>query len=217
MSSNNIDKQEDRGTHKTNWKKEYTHLVQVLENVFDFKRWKLQETFARIEGEAPPYVIYSSEWCRVRFALRGGDMHQALEMSVSYGRLHAPDDDGFVIWNGEKCRAWHRVNEALYFLDRLSSKEAAEKRQVKYELPYVMEQFRQSELGQKVLPGGYQTIEGVARLHAAIWEQYGQHLFELFDLRRPELWDRFIQFLSEYHNLLRTPTIPGFPAPDKNC
>jgi len=207
---------DERG-QKTNWEKEYKHLVQVLENVFDFQRWNFQETFARIETESSPYVIYGSEWCRVWFGLRGGDMHQAPEMSVYYGRLHAPDDGGFFIWNGEKCTAWHDVYEALYFLDGLSPKEAADKREVKYELPHVVEQFRQSELGKKLLPGGYQTIEGVARLHATIWEQYGQRLFELFDLRRPDLWNQYTQFLSDYHKILGTSTLPGFPAPDKNC
>jgi len=199
------------------WEREYKQLVQGLENVFDFQRWKFQRTFSHLEEASPPYLIYDSEWCRVWFGLKGGDLHQANEMSIYYGRIHAPNDGGFLIWNGEKCRAWHDVRASLYFLDGLSPKEAADKRQVRHELPDAMEKFRKSELGQKVLPGGYQTIEGVARLHLAIWEKYGMRLFELFDLRQSDLWNQFTHFLSEYHKILGTPTITGFPSPHKNC
>ena len=215
MNFSNSNQQENQGTQKTFWEREYELLVQGLESVFDFQQWKFQHTYTRVSENSSPYVIYASEWCKVRFALKGGDMHRPNEMSVDYGRLHAPDDDKYFVWNNEKCRAWHRVNEALYFLDGLSLKEVAEKRQVRHEFPDSIQQFRNSELGQKVLPDGYQTVEGVARLHFSIWECYGIRLFELFDLRRPDLWDQFTPFLSEYHKSL--PTIRGFPAPDKNC
>ena len=33
---------------------------------------------------------------------------------------------------------------------------------------------------------------------AMIWEHYEQRFFELFDLRRPDLWDDYIGFLKEY-------------------
>jgi hypothetical protein len=32
-------------------------------------------------------------------------------------------------------------------------------------------------------------------MHAAIWEQYGMRLFELFDLRRPDLWEQYRTWL----------------------
>ena len=215
MNFYNSDSQENQETPKTYWEIQHKLLIQELENVFDFQQWKFQHAYTRLLENSPPYIIYTSEWCKVRFALKGGDMHRPNEMSVDYGRLHAPDDDKAFIWNGEICRAWHRVNEALYFLDGLSLKEATEKRQVRHEFPDQIQRFRNSELGQRVLPGGYQTVEGVARLHLAIWEHYGMPLFELFDLRRPDLWDQFVPFISDFHKSL--PTVRGFPAPDKNC
>jgi hypothetical protein len=215
MSFHNNDQREDQGTQKTYMEREYESLIEKLESVFDFQQWKFQNRYTRVSENALPYVIYSSEWCKVMFALKGGDMHRPNEMSVYYGRLHAPDDDGPFLLDGEEYRTWHRVNEALYFLDGLSRKEASEKRQVRYEFPDLIQQFRNSELGQKVLPGGYQTVVGVARLHLSIWEHYGLRLFELFDLRRPDLWDQFVPFISDFHMSL--PNVRGFPAPDKNC
>src|SRR5210317_121476 len=34
-----------------------------------------------------------------------------------------------------------------------------------------------------------------------IWEHYGQSLFDLFDLRQPELWKEYRVFLKEYYQL----------------
>ena len=39
------------------------------------------------------------------------------------------------------------------------------------------------------------------KLHAAIWTQYGLPFFELFDLRRTELWEKYTVFLKEYYRL----------------
>lgn len=200
MNSINDEKYDDNlGIQKMNWEREYKILAQTLENVIDFQHWNFHQSFASFEDKTPPYVIYDSEWCRVWFSWKGGDLHQPPEMSVFYGRLHAPNDGGFVILEGENYRTWHHVTEPLYFLDGLSGKEAADKWLLKHRLPFVIEEFKQSESGKKLLPGGYQTIEGVAHLHLTIWRHYGTPLFELFDSRKQDLWSKYTNFLKEYY------------------
>jgi hypothetical protein len=39
-------------------------------------------------------------------------------------------------------------------------------------------------------------------MHNEIWEQYGQKLFDIFDLRNPELWEDYVQFHNEIKRLL---------------
>jgi hypothetical protein len=46
------------------------------------------------------------------------------------------------------------------------------------------------------------SSERSLKLHAAIWEHYGLQFFELFDLRRAEEWKAYIQFLTEYYELM---------------
>ncbi len=38
-------------------------------------------------------------------------------ISIYYGRLHAPNEETTMIWNGEECHCWHRFELALHFLD----------------------------------------------------------------------------------------------------
>jgi hypothetical protein len=49
-----------------------------------------------------------------------------------------------------------------------------------------------------------------------IWEYYGQRLFELFDVRRPELWEQFAHFIKEFHKIKRSNSY-DYVAPDKIC
>lgn len=103
-----------------------------------------------------------------------------------------------MIWMGEECYCWHRVNEALNFLDGLSPKETKEQLYVHGRWPRVMEEFRQSEIG-KNLESNHP--EWLTRMHAAVWEHYGQRLFELFSLRRPGTWHNYSRFIKEYYEI----------------
>ena len=203
-----------------NREKEYTELVELIESCLDFQKWGFKPTYSSPLDISFPYVIYDSEWCRVMFKHMGGDYPgQWSEMSVYYGRSHAPNDDSFMIWNGETCWCWHSIQEyALNFLDGLSPEKAIE---MKYK-PRVMKQFQQSETWKSIT----HIPERIARTHAVAWDYYGQRLFELFDLRRPDLWKRYVPFLIEAHILEdenekrknRQPIrLKGFPAIDKVC
>jgi hypothetical protein len=38
----------------------------------------------------------------------------------------------------------------------------------------------------------------VIREESLIWEHYGDRLFDVFDLRRPDLWEEYQRFVQEY-------------------
>ena len=62
----------------------------------------------------------------------------------------------------------------------------------------------------------HRQLEWTAEMHKAIWQYYGNRLFELFDLRRPDLWQQYREFLKEVYDIKgRNPAIK--PAMDKVC
>ena len=198
--------------------KEYQELIQILECFLDFKKWGFRISYHLISSKFLPSVTYDSEWCRIKFSLRGGEMWRGHEMSVRYGRLHALNDEAVMVWKGEKCFCWHRENDALLFLDGLSPQEAVDHILIKEQWPYIKEQFRRSEIGKELSRNHYpECPEYVTRMEAAIWGHYGQRLFELYDLRRPALWKRYAQFVREYHRILGLGPIPGYPPHDQIC
>jgi hypothetical protein len=115
------------------------------------------------------------------------------------------------MWNGEKRRCWHQVEMAISFLDGFSPAYANESN---FPTPPIVRDFSQSHkgLGQK---------EYIVRKHAYIWEHYGQRLFDVFDLRRPELWSEYEKFLKEYYIYVykqnKISEIPGDTPPYKIC
>lgn len=165
-------------------------LVTLVERCFDFQRWGFTASCFSPPDISFPYVIYDSEWCRVKFLHYGSDYpgQPWTEMHIYYGRLHAQNDESFMVWNGEKCWCWHSIHDyALNFLDGLPPEKAVEK---KYK-PRVIENFRNSETGRAV-----RGPEWVARSHMAVWKHYGRRLFKLFDLRRSDLWEQYRSFLK---------------------
>ena len=199
--------------------KEYNDLVNLVERCLDFRRWGFNRSYSSPLDKPFPYVIYDSEWCRVKFKHFGGDYgDQWSEMHIYYGRLHAENDESLMIWNDEVCWCWHSIERyALNFLDGLSAEDAGE---LKHE-PRVMQEFRNSEIG-KAIHGP----EWVARRHLVTWEYYGQRLFELFDLRHPDLWEQYRSFLTnvrvvedENDKKRKFPRIkiPGHPEINEVC
>lgn len=115
---------------------------------------------------------------------------------MSYGRLHATNDGAHILWRGEKCRTWHQVYDVLRYMDGLSSQEATYQMRIKNELPKVAQSYRE-----KIFNGHGEDGEWVLRLHVEIWSLYVKRLFELFDLRHPDLWEKYRQFLKEVYDL----------------
>jgi hypothetical protein len=142
-------------------------------------------------------LIYNSQWCRLRFDI-DIDWHNKY-LIVSYGRLHAVDDGGIMKWRGEDCYCWQPNNIylrlILQFLDGLTPEDASKASLEPLKL------FKDFETSLLTSHPEINSIELVVMRQAMIWEHYGMHFFELFDLRHPDLWDDYIDFLKKYFRL----------------
>jgi hypothetical protein len=154
------------------------------------------------------YAIYDSEACRVKFALDYSGNGRKLDLRVFYGRSHAPDGVSVMQWNGKDCYCWHNFEMALLFLDDISAEEAVRRRGSS---PLGVQKFL--ELG---LTGLIEQPEWLARMHATVWEYYGNRLFQLFDLRHPRAWNQFAQFVSDYYDILGRNPVHD-PSLDQVC
>jgi len=154
-------------------------------------------------------LIYDSEMCRINLIWDGWDPLDGNSMHIHYGRLHASDEETTIIWNGEGCRCWHRVEYPLHFLDKRTPAQAAE-----LNYSHILKtSFYEDEFRQKFYR---RQLEWTAQMHITIWQYYGNRLFDLFDLRRPDLWQQYQQFLKEVYDIKgRNPAIK--PSLDKVC
>jgi hypothetical protein len=183
-------------------------MTRVAQTFLDLGSWGFTESYRSVKAGI---LIYNSEWCRLNLAWEGWDSGGGNTISIYYGRLHAPNEETTMIWNGEECNCWHRFELALHFLDRRMPEDASK---TIYTHPLI-HQFKSSELGQS-LTGKRRQPEWLAQLHVTIWRHYGKRFFELFDLRRPDLWQQYRQFLKEVYDIEgRFPEIE--PPMDKVC
>jgi hypothetical protein len=168
-------------------------MSQVAESFLKLESWGFKESY---RSAKPGKLIYDSEWCRINLVWGGWDPLGGNSISIHYGRLHAPNEEATIIWDGEECHCWHRFELALHFLDGRTPENASK---MIYTHPLI-QQYKSSELGQS-LAGKRRQPEWLAREHATIWQHYGKRLFELFDLRRPDLWEKYRQFLKEVYDI----------------
>ena len=165
-------------------------IPQLVGRLMPLKTWGFKQSALFFTKSNYPVAIYDSEQCRVRFLLdqdRNGN-----SMFVSYGRLHALNDQEVMRWNGDECYCWHSINMAIRFLDDISLSQVAEKQ---FKRPKIIEEFESSELAKSTKDVSERTLF----MHASIWKHYGNRLFNLYDLRQPELWERFAQFSEKFH------------------
>ena len=183
-------------------------MSRIAQSSLDLDSWGFKESF---RVSKPGRLIYNSEWCRISLLWSGWDPMGGNSISIYYGRLHAPNEDTTMIWNGEECHCWHRFELPLHFLDG-QTPEFASKTMYTHHL---IKQYKQSELGQR-LTGKRRQPEWLAQMHTTIWRHYGKRFFELFDLRRPDLWEKYRQFLKQVYDIEgRYPEIQ--PPLDKVC
>jgi hypothetical protein len=198
-------------------------IIDTVERLLPLQKWKFNrdiQFFSRfkpgyrdpcVDSFGKPYaptVIYSSDRCRIRFILDDTGYGRSIGLYVSYGRLHAPDDEQFIQWEGENCYCWHReISLALYFLDGISPNEAVENRgklSPKGLQDFVEKNYPSTEY-----------MEIFLKYNATAWAYYGDSLFNLFDLRHPNLWNQYTDFLREYYDIYGRFNIK--PALDKIC
>jgi hypothetical protein len=187
-------------------------LVQLLESCMSFEKWGFLQSFYGLAEEFAPSVIYDSSQCRVRFVWLPADIRDGPDsatLNILYGRSHASNQQRLMIWNGQICHCWHNLYNTLWFLDGLSPQEAIEKSR---DASPVVHQFAQRNKGHS-----WTHIEWGAKLEAAIWEHYGTRLFDLFDVHRPDLWEKYKQSLTEFYNLRLYFHNPSSPPRENIC
>ena len=167
---------EDLPSYVSNAAYEYLPL-----NVFGF-----QETY-----RDDTYVILNSEWCRIDLH-SGWEMHPynhreiLYELSVYYGRLHAPNQISKMEWNSEECECWLHLswNHVLEFINKNFPRQ---------QRPASYGEANKRISGIEMLPN---EIHRRLAVEAEIWKHYTPELFELFDLRHPELWEQYRAWLK---------------------
>lgn len=171
--------------------KAFLALRPLLERFLDFERWGFQPVFSGkvlIPGYATCHaLVYQSEYCKVRF-LVSPDISGTPDTSSAYGRLHAPVDRNSMLWDGEECYCWHHGLPAAQFLEGISPNDAHE-----IVPPCIKRLSDQYQLDK------WPWEEYLARYQAAIWEQYGQRFFDLYDVRQTTLWNRYVAYCQEYY------------------
>jgi len=177
-------------------------LISRIEEALDTRHWNFKLSYSKlydIKGYLLRRIIYDSEWCRIKFQYYQRTPPESHELHISYGRLHASSEDHLMTWQGEKCYCWHGSGLLhLYFLEELSPAETLERQHGGKRLS-VLEEFSKSESSKKLLQESGHMYPLIRE--AVIWKNYGLHLFELFDLRQPDLWAKYAAYLKEYYKL----------------
>ena len=168
--------------------------------------WGYKETFCSQETKS---LIYDSQWCRVNFTWGGWDAAGGNSINIYYGRLHAPNESAKMVWNGEECHAWHRIEQVLHFLDGRSPVDSAK---LNYSVPLIKKYYEESFRKEY----HRRQPEWLVKMHAEIWRYYGKGLFEVFDLRQPVIWDQYRDFLKHFYDNKGRPSFIK-PPMDKVC
>lgn len=165
-------------------------FIEYVEKHMPLTKWGFRKSF---HPEKAGLVIYDSEFCRVMFELSVFHYYPLYETIIYYGRLHAPDNEKYMTANGEKCLCWHsHIHLTLPFIEGISAQQLADERygetweslvdKLKVDYPHA------------------DYLEYPLRLHAKIWEHYGEKLFSVFDLRQPEVWNHYSKFSMTYED-----------------
>lgn len=184
-------------------------VLQLIEENLGIKHWNFRLAYTKFIKKSNIKIIYDSEWCRAKFMFSRMHYPETDKLLIEYGRLHAPDEEMFMTWEGEGCRCWHNILDPLRFLDGLTPADAYKQAMLDKQLPPVVRNFRESELGKELLDE-YPPKSTIV-LQAGLWKHYGERLFELFDLRQTDLWEEYRGFLREYYSLLGLKSDYGLP------
>jgi hypothetical protein len=182
------------------------NMTRIAQEFLGLSVLGFEESFRSI---TPATLIYNSKQCRIKLIWGGWDYGGGNSIHIRYGRLHALNENVTMIWNEEVCRCWHDFDYALHFLDGRTPADAAS---LNYSHP-ITSPFYKEEIRKEF---SRRQPEWLAKMHVAIWQHYGQRFFDLFDLRRSDLWLQYRQFLKEVYDIAgRSPAIK--PSLDKVC
>ncbi len=175
------------------------HMEQLVQNFLPLKQFDFKESARFITATTNPTIIYDSQWCRLAFSWERWEMYSGNSIDIEYGRLHALDGSVTMDWNREQCYCWHTkmgTSNVLDFLDGLTPQESVNKK----EFPKLIEEIRQTDWFQN-MSDKRRGPELALKIESKIWDHYDIRLFELFDLRRQDLWEKYRQWLRTCYSL----------------
>lgn len=184
------------------------YMSQLAHEYLPLDYWGFKESYSSKSDEC---VIFDSQWCRIKFVWSGWEMYGGNTISIYYGRHHASNNHATLTWAGVECYCWHREELALHLLDVHKPVDVA----AMTNSHPIIQEYRQSKLGQS-LGNKRRQPEWLMQLMSVVWKQYAPQLFEVFDMRRPDLWDQYQKFLKEVYDIKgRSPNI--VPPLDHVC
>jgi hypothetical protein len=193
-------------------KHDFQKLIQDLEQWMNFKHWGFELVYSNPVPKSPVYyIVYQSNQCKVRFIWSQDRPYESPRIHIDYGRLHAPIDKYTMLWNNEERYCWHDIGKPLNFLDNISPSEIEKN---DFKVPPIMKSFFENNKAK----ASSQPQKYIITMHAYIWEKYGQKLFNLLDLRYPNLWNEYCNFLEQYYlNQAKKAPMPFKPPLYKVC
>lgn len=195
--------------HSNGLEKEYQQFLELIKKNLDLEKWGFAQVYSSIsERNTLPFVIvHDSHHSRIKFIYDavdyGGVQHNFRELGIVYSRLHHKNTIENIYPNTINVIYEHSIfRYILNFLDDLSPQEVLEG---KGKEPRVIYEFETSGASW-VLSNEYKFAEvskviKTLRMHNKIWEYYGESLFELFDLKNSELWEKYVSFYNEIRRL----------------
>ncbi len=175
-------------------RKNREELIERIQSYLPLAKWGFSLSYVSVDSNK---VIFDSESTRFKVSLYGGryPMRSEEELSIDYGRLHAPNTYPYMEWNGEKCHCWHLSHYLLaFFLEGYLPSEVVGK---SWSFVPLVGQYWQSREGTQLRRD--EPAKFGFNIESLIWERYGQRLFDLFDLRRPDLWNEYRNFLEKFY------------------
>jgi len=180
-----------------------------IERQLDFDRWGFRLAYAGARPTASVVLVYESPKCRVQFGYVRGRFTRPQarvgegaeeEASYGYGRLHAPDTDDTLTIDGKKCVAWHHPALLLNYLEYRNGRASLDEIAA---MPVVSP--GKDKIAHEADPRGPSTrLEIWAARIAVTWERCAPELFELLDLRRPELWEGYRRFRQDLWEAIKS-------------
>lgn len=171
---------------------EFPKLLPMFNQHLDLARWGFNLTHSGVFPQYLPYIVYQSEQCKIRFRWVQDRPYESPTVLMDYGRLHAPEDQEAVLWNGKECRCWHFSGTLVTFLEERSPVEIESS---EFGMPLIIHEFMEQYDRQPSKPAQEYHVQ----LNAHIWTTYGQRIFDLLDVRRPESWEAYRVFLKSYY------------------
>ena len=176
-----------------------SQFKEAIERYIDFRHWGFRLGYAGARPTADVILVYQSPLCRVRIgyargrdAAREARLGQGVEEEAfyEYGRLHAPDSEDTLTIDGKKSVAWHYPPLLLNYLEYRDGRASLDEVAAAPQLPLAKDKIRQEAQAR----GPSTWPETWAARIAVTWDLYGEHLFEVLDVRRPELWEGYRTF-----------------------